>query len=174
MAYVGGKIASLWRGADKVTALTLRDIATNQGDRMHDEAVKNSPIGGTDFEGEGGGNLRSSWYRKPTNKKHGPLGVEYHSVVATDVDYAAYIEHGWGLWGPSHSRYLIKPKKAGGSLRWKDRETGQWVYAKSVMHPGAPGAHMLAIAASVVESSWQVSAQTDLNQWARDIERLAD
>lgn len=174
MAYIGGELSSFFRDRGKLTDLANREIAEAGGDLLHDKVIENTPIGGTDFDGEGGGNLRASWRREPTNKRRGPLGTEYVSEVSTDVDYAPFIEHGWGLWGPSHSKYLIKPKRAGGSLRWKDRETGQWVYAKSVMHPGAPGAHMMQAAAAYTEAFWDQRAERPLERWKRAIEAQAD
>lgn len=175
MAYVGGKLASFFRDHGTITRETARRIADQVGDELHDKVVENTPIGGIDNQhGAPGGNLRSSWYRVPTKRKAGVGGPEYRSEVATNVRYADDIERGWGLWGPKHAKYLIKPKKPGGMLRWRDRETGQWIYARKVEHPGAPGQHMMAVAAAYVEVTWGMTAEKELEEWRRAIERQAD
>lgn len=177
MAYVGGRLSSFFRDHGRLTALAARDITTAGGDVIHDKVVENTPIGGTSFPYEegGGGNLRASWRRNPTRKKRwGVLGDEYHSEVYTTVEYAPFIEHGWGLWGPHHAKYLIRPKKPDGVLRWRDRETGEWVYAKYVYHPGSPGHHMMALAAAYAEATIDEIARPHLEQWARMIEKQAD
>lgn len=175
MPYIGGKLASLFDHKQVATKLAVRDMADKGGDLLHDKVIENTPIGGVDqAHGAPGGNLRTSWWRKPVNRKVGPLGPEYETEVGTDVDYAPYVEHGTGLWGPDNSEYIIRPRKPGGYLRWKDKETGEWIYAKEVHHPGSPGQHMMELAAAYVEHSWDDHTDPILEEWQRSIESRAD
>lgn len=174
MAYVGGKLGSFFRDDNAVTKATAMRMAHKGGDRMTELTVENTPVGGREFPGEGGGNLRSSWRQIPVTKARNLLGEGYESGVETDVEYAPYIEHGWGLWGPRHSKYEIRPKTPGGFLRFRSRETGEWVYARRVMHPGAPGQHMVAIAAEMVEAEFEHLMSPLVRDWTRAIEASAD
>src|SRR5262245_34093277 len=120
------------------TRAVSRSIAERGGNEMQEWTIKNTPIDS--------GNLRTSWYVLPVKRIRHLLGPAYQSGTETRVEYAPYVEHGTGLWGPSKSKYWIRPKNPDGYLRWRDRETGQWVYAKAVRHPGSPPQHMVAIA----------------------------
>ena len=92
------------------------------------------------------------------------------------MDYAPHVEYGTGLWGPSGAKYPIYPKDPGGLLHWIDRDSGQHVFAKMVMHPGSPGQHMIAIAGSMAEAEFDGGAIGDgvLGEWARTVEASAD
>lgn len=46
------------------------------------------------------------------------------------------VSEGWGLYGPRQRKYPIVPRTKR-ALRWE--EEGRVVFAKRVMHPGAPG-----------------------------------
>jgi hypothetical protein len=139
----------------------IREMAKVGRDRMHDLIVMNTPVET--------GNLRTSWYTLPTIKREDT----FISVVATDVDYAPYVEFGTGLWGPKHAKYEILPKTPGGVLAWQ--KGGQWVYATKVMHPGSPGHHMVAIGTHVLEMEIEGGLfEPTLAKMAADIEALAE
>lgn len=114
-------------------------------------------------------------YRNPPGERMRlyDLTVEqHHSFVANGVLVSnSYVNYGTGLYGPEHRKYLILPKKPGGSLHWVDRLTGQDRFAKSVMHPGSPGHHMLEISASMLEASWVRLVRPVMNNWSREVER---
>jgi hypothetical protein len=118
------------------------------------------------------GNLRDSIKQKPVTIRTDSRGRRvYESGAETDVEYGPSIEHGWGLWGPSHAKYLIKPRRPGGWLHWVDPHTGEDRFARRVMHPGAPGAHMFAVAAGVTEANFEAVVRAELLRWAVEVER---
>lgn len=172
MPYVGGSLTSLFDGKQQArTKLAMRHMAERATDRWQAVTTQNTPIGGRALEGDGGGNLRSSWYTTPAQRVAHPAGPAYQATVASDVEYAPHVEHGTGLWGPKAAKYKIEPKTPGGMLRWRNN-MGGFTYAKSVMHPGSPGQHMLQIGATVVQTEandYGVGAE-----WAEAIERGAD
>lgn len=164
MGYTGGKIASLFR--PEPTRAAVHEMARVGGDRLHDLVVLNTPIDT--------GNLRTSWRRtRPISRVYGPYRG-WTVQVATDVAYAAHVEWGTGLWGPNGAKYEITPKQPGGVLRWVGKG-GQEVFAKRVMHPGSPGAHMMAIAVGALEIELEGDLFDDvLDRWKRDQEAMAD
>lgn len=170
--YVGGSLRSFFdKEPQNATKLACRRMAEKAGDRMVTLTVENTPIDS--------GNLRTSWYQIPTQKVKSLLAPQdgaYRSGVATDVKYAPDVEFGTGLWGPSHAKYPITPKKAGGWLRWLDPASGHEVFARRVMHPGSPGQHMVAIAANVTEHEADSGALFSgaLGEWKRTVEASAD
>jgi hypothetical protein len=144
----------------------LRQMARHGGDRMVDFTIINTPIDT--------GNLRTSWRQKPVTVAYTSRGgLVYESGVETDVEYAPYVEHGTGLFGPQHRKYLIraKGKAAGGADYLRFVVGGEVVYAKEVWHPGSPGAHMVAIAATMVEAQLDVILRPVLEVWRREQER---
>lgn len=150
-------------------------MAHRGGDRMHELTVINTPIGGRDQRGGGGGNLRSSWYQIPVHRIRTPKGRGFQSGVATQTEYAPHVESGTGLYGPKGAKYEIRPRTPGGYLRWVDPRTGREVFAKRVMHPGSPGAHMVATAAALVEAEFERGLVGGiLDGWVRDIEAGVD
>lgn len=163
MGYVGDRLQPFFDSSRN--SLLMRELANKGGDTMVDWTVRNTPIDT--------GNLRTSWYQLDVNKRITPLGDTWESGVATQVEYAPYVEHGTGLWGPDHARYTIRPKDPHGWLRWRDRATGRWVYAKAVQHPGSPGQHMVAIAAAMTEAEFERVADPILEAWRREIEARA-
>jgi very-short-patch-repair endonuclease len=96
-----------------------------------------------------------------------------HSFFANGILVSnSHVEWGTGLWGPKHAKYLIVPKKPGGWLSWINPRTGQRVFARKVMHPGSPGAHMFAIGAHLTEAEFEERiAAPVLALWAREQER---
>lgn len=161
MGYVGGSLVSFFdEDAQAATALACRRMADRAGDRMVDLTIANTPIDK--------GVLRSSWYQKPVQKTFVAVWPAYESGVATDVDYAPYVE--WDT-RPHEIR-----AKAGGVLRWIDSKTGDVRYATIVHHPGTTGQHMVGIAADVVESEADSGFlfTSILNDWKRDVEAGVD
>jgi hypothetical protein len=160
MPYVGGEIASLFN--ESVLEDAGDEVASRVLQEFQDLTVRNTPIKY--------GNLRSSWHTiGPSRTLWGWTGD-----VQTEVSYAPHVEFGTGLWGPKHSKYLIKPKKAGGALSWFDPLTGKRVFASSVMHPGSPGAHMVLNASVKTEALIEEISAPIMRRWAQRAERLAD
>lgn len=70
--------------------------------------------------------------------------------VGSDLSYAAAVESGAGLWGPRHSKYLIRPVAWSGHLRFYWRKVGKVVTLPYVNHPGQRGKGYLHQAAQSV------------------------
>ena len=95
----------------------------------------------------------------------------YESGAESELEYAPYVEHGTGLWGPKHAKYLIVPKRPDGWLRWIDPDTGNPVFAKRVMHPGSPGNHMFEIGVAIAEQEFEREVEPILVRVMRELER---
>jgi hypothetical protein len=81
----------------------------------------------------------------------GPF-IEFGRVtgsVGSNLNYAAAVEGGAGLYGPRRSRYLIVPRRAR-LLRFYWRKVGRIVALPDVRHPGQRGKHYLEQAAQSV------------------------
>ena len=102
------------------------------------------------------------------------LSVEgVHSFLANGLIISnSAVEHGTGLFGPEHRKYLIEPHPPRRSLRWIDPLTGHPIFARRVWHPGSEGAHMVSKAAAVVDATFPISADRALQQWKRETETL--
>jgi hypothetical protein len=162
MAYIGGKL-SPWFQSDPVNTFT-KSAALTVAKEGREIAEKNTPVDT--------GDLRAAWQADVRPKKTASyIGLGYEASWFNKLDYAPYVNYGTGLYGPEHKKYLIVPKKPGGSLHWVDRVTGQDVYAKAVMHPGSPGNYMLEISADVVETTWDKIVKPLLTIWAKTTER---
>lgn len=94
----------------------------------------------------------------------------YESGAESELSYALYVEHGTGLWGPLHAKYVIVPRRPGGWLSWVDRKTGVRMYARKVLHPGSPGAHMFAIGATLTEAEFILFSRLHLERWKHEVE----
>lgn len=141
----------------------LYDAADAGGEAMTRHVKERTPV---DL-----GTLKADIRQKLTVVRVGARGeLVYESGAETEIEYAPYVEHGTGLWGPRAARYEIRPKRPDGWLRWIDPMTGQPVFAKRVMHPGSPGAHMFAIGASLTEAEFDRLIQARLTRWAREVE----
>lgn len=162
MPYLGGELAPLFD--DAPTKRAVRRMAAKGGERMVHWAVKNTPVAT--------GHLRQSWKQKKLMPVRRGRADGWESGVETSVAYAPDVEWGTGLWGPSHQKYEIKPKKPDGFLHWIDAKTGKDVFAKRVMHPGSPGHHMVAIAATMVEHEFDTMMEPILLQWKHQQEAL--
>lgn len=168
MPYVGGSLEVLFDSVpQEMTLVAERQMAARAGSRMEKLAKDNTPVET--------GKLRESWYQLPVNKTKYAIWSAYEAKVATNVEYAPYVEYGTGLWGPEHKAYTIRPR-FGGMLSWIDPHTGHRVYAHEVKHPGSPGNHMLAIASEVLEFEVQHGTifEDILSEWKRDIEAQAE
>lgn len=173
MPYVGAKLEDFFHQepVDRV----LVKMADRGGDKLKEWIVRNTPIGrggSTDpfHSYDVPGRLRASWRREPLTRTRKGRLTGWKAVVSTSVPYAPHVEWGTGLWGPEHAKYEIKPKKPNGWLHWFDPKTGKDVFAKRVMHPGSPGAHMIAIATQMVEAEFDHIVEDLLAEWAREQE----
>jgi hypothetical protein len=136
-------------------------MADSGGDALHHRITENTPIKT--------GNLRSSFYRLPTEH----IESRYESHVRTEVDYAPYVNYGTGLWGPEHRKYLIEPIAPKRALSWIDPVGGNRVYAGHVWHPGSPGAHMIENGAAKVEAEVNEILAGDLQTFKIEMEAQA-
>lgn len=161
MPYEGGKLAP-WFDTGPIDN-ALKNMARLGVRRGKELAVENTPVET--------GDLKRSWKESRAHKVVGSTypGSGYGAEWYTEISYAPYVEHGTGLWGPEHRKYMILPKTPGGTLHWVGAD-GQDVYAKSVMHPGSPGAHMLALSAAKLEFEMDYVLKPALSQWARETE----
>lgn len=166
MGYVGDKLAPLF---DPLPAeIAARRLAEAGGDAMHEHTVRNTPI---DM-----GNLRSGWYTTPVERTRHRGARAWTVWVRTEVEYAPHVEWGTGIYGPSGSPYPI-PREGtmppGRWMTWVDRGTGERIWARRVMHPGSPGAHMLAIGVAMTEHTFVTVGRPVLEQWRYDQEAAA-
>lgn len=159
--YEGDDLPTLF--AQHPAQRALRRMAHTGGSVLKDRVEENTPIDT--------GELRASWTQSPVkHRRVSMLGAEdvYESEVSTDKDYAPDVEHGTGLWGPEHRKYLIEPKTPGGLLSWIDASTGQRVFARRVWHPGSPGQHMMAFGAAKTEATMTTFLIPDVDFWAAE------
>jgi hypothetical protein len=167
-AYIGGKLRP-WFGVEP-TRKTVRRLAEKGGSVMLEYTVKNTPIDDSPEPSRPPGTMRRKWKQKSVEPGVSIRGAGWESGVETDDPIAHLIEHGWGLWGPRHSKYLILPRGPW-PLSWVDRATGQRRFASHVWHPGAPGQHMVLIASHMAEHKLPEFARPILERWAKETER---
>lgn len=160
MPYIGGALADLYDEAP--TRRALVKMADRGTDRLAELIELHTPVDT--------GNLKGSWKKTPLVIKPG-FHTRYERRVFTEVEYAPYVEHGTGLWGPKHAKYLIVPKKPGGVLHWIG-PGGESVFATRVWHPGSPGAHMVVKGVADVEAAFALILDPVLHEWAREMELL--
>jgi hypothetical protein len=161
--YYGPKLPEIF--AEEPVTRTLWRMADKGGDRLHDYIVAFTPIRT--------GNLATSWYREPTRRELHGTSPAYVAPVATDVDYAPYVNYGTGLWGPEHRKYLIEPHPPNKFLSWLDPLTGKRVYARRVWHPGSEGHHMIEKAGSVIHATLNEMMLPELEAYKREAEAAA-
>lgn len=160
--YIGGKLAPWFD--DRHINPTLRNMARLGARAGREFAQEETPVET--------GDLKRSWKEGRPHKVAGTSfpGTGYGAEWFTEIEYAIHVEHGTGLWGPEHRKYLILPKKPGGALHWVGKG-GEDVFAAVVLHPGSPGAHMLAKSATELEISMESILRPALSNWARVTER---
>jgi hypothetical protein len=158
--YVGPRLPEAFD--DGPVKLALRRMADTGGDRLHALIAEFTPVKT--------GNLATSWHREATTRELHGTSMAYVSRVATDVDYAPYINYGTGLFGPKHTKYLIEPHPPRQFLSWIDPLTGARRFARRVWHPGSEGAHMIEKAAGAVEGFLNEIMLPDLEAYKRDQE----
>lgn len=162
MGYTGGKLAP-WFGNAPVQ-FVMRTAPVLVASEGREIAEKNTPVET--------GELRAAWMAdKKASKTATYIGIGTEASWFNKLEYAPYVNYGTGLYGPEAKKYLILPKKPGGTLHWVDRLTGQDVFAKAVMHPGSPGNYMLEISADVVEATWERIIRPIMRNWAKQMER---
>jgi hypothetical protein len=163
VGYKGGKLAP-WFGPvpTRILMQTAPVVVAAEGREI---AEKNTPVET--------GDLKAAWMSdKKASKAATYLGLGMEASWFNKLEYAPYVNYGTGLYGPEARKYLIVPKKPGGTLHWVDRATGADVYAKAVLHPGSPGNYMLEISADVVEATWDRIIKPLLITWVKQMERL--
>lgn len=172
MGYDGPRLSALFdeeteRSFDRI----CREIVDDGAEHMTTNIRALTPIGHDPWrEAYIPGHLRESIRKKIVTVTIRARGLVYESGTETDVLYAPYVEHGTGLWGPRRAKYEIRPKNPDGWLRFHDRETGRVIFAKRVMHPGSPGAHMFARGVALTEEQFKVLAEERLDRAIRDEE----
>lgn len=156
--YTGARLAD-WFG-DEALKKALHRMA-DEGGKMQTSLTKaQTPIDT--------GHLAESIKKLPVMEYTEGTRTVYESGCATEVEYAPYVEHGTGVWGPKHAPYVIRPKNPGGWLRFVDK--GKVVFAKQVLHPGSPGAHMFDRGASDTEAMFGLIVELPAEAWAREQE----
>ena len=159
MAYIGDRLQPLFR--PEPLRVALHNIAEAGVDEMQNRVKENTPV---DL-----GTLRASWIKTPAFPSRWFGMPAWQARLLTDVEYAPYVEHGTGLFGPEHKTYEIRPKHKR-ALSWIDEESGKRVVAAKVNHPGSPGQHMLAIGVAMAEHQLPAVAQAPLEEWKREQE----
>ena len=129
MGYRGGRLAP-WFDSTGTTE-TAKKMAEDGGKRMTELTASNTPVET--------GVLWQSWKKSMLVTISSAVEVLYQSGTETDVEYAPYVEHGTGMWGPKHAPYVIVPKKPGGVLHFFAKD-GTEVFTTKVIHPGITGA----------------------------------
>lgn len=153
--YTGARLADWFR--DDPLKRALHRMADDGGRFQTDATRAQTPIDS--------GHLAASIRKLPVMVYTEAVHTVYESGCETEVDYAPYVENGTGLWGPLHAKYVIVPKNPDGWLRFVDN--GRVVFAKKVLHPGSPGAHMFKRGASDTEAAFDLIVLPAAEEWAR-------
>jgi hypothetical protein len=160
VGYSGPKISLAVNEMIPVTSRSGRKITRRVGEALEKEIVALTPVDT--------GQLKESWHRGPVRVALSETGhVVWEISVSTEKDYAPYVEHGTGIYGPKHAKYPIRPKKPGGWLHWIGKD-GEDVFAKLVMHQGSPGQHMVAKAVAGLLITLFAVGEPLLQEWVRE------
>lgn len=172
MGYSGAKLASLFTPALSRTA--ARRMAERGAEEFRSNVVKNTPINDHPHPSRPPGTARASWKTKTVVGPIRSVSREiYETGVESDDDVTVFLEYGTGLYGPKGQKYWIFPKDPDGHLSFYDRETGDWVHAKAVHHPGIHAQRPLAIGAAITEHELRETLLPTLEQWKREQEAYA-
>lgn len=164
--YRGPSLAHIFDFEDDAKDLS-RELAREGGSRMTENVRALTPVGHNPFqEGYVPGHLLASIEQKIVVVYFdAALGATvYESGTETNLDYGPYVENGTGLWGPHRSFYEIRPKNPDGWLRFHDAD-GNVVFAKRVLHPGSPGAHMFTRGAAMTDEQFRQWADREVGRW---------
>lgn len=165
----GMEVVDLIDSIEQATMTLGRTLAEDALERFQHNIEVNTPVNT--------GALRSSY--RLTTVHYGPvvgsrlMEMAWTGTVYTEMDYAEFVERGTGLYGPEHKMYEIKPKSPGGLLHWVTPAGGH-AFAKSVMHPGSPGAAMFRIGAVLTEHETDEWAYRALREWERSSMDVAE
>lgn len=139
-------------------------IALEALEEFQDYVKDNTPIDTNPYRDRPGrprGAARDSVERSRVVKRAGA----WRGSVFTEDEVFPFIE--WDT--PPHT---IRPKDPDGWLSWRDRRTGERIFAKEVRHPGTKGQHSFAIGAAKTEAELERIAQPALAAFARDLVRV--
>lgn len=174
MSYSGAKLAEAIR--PELAEHAVREMADDVGDFVHERVVEFSPVyeefggGGNRWisvnreRGREPGRLKRSWYRLPLVRIRSGADPAWRAEEATDDEVAPWVEE-------DTRPHIIRPKRAGGWLRFRLRGSGRAVYARMVRHPGTTGQHMLRRALDAAEGSFHVVAAPAAEAWVLRQER---
>lgn len=162
--YEGDSLAAFVRVVKAETDRFMEGFAEDIGAELFRLIWLNTPVDT--------GRLRESWRRSPTRRFQETRGPVYEVRVGTDVDYAYAVERGTGLYGPSHSRYPIYPKRPGGFLSWVDPKTGRRQVRRMVMHPGSMGRQMVRLSLAELGATLEVRFEAEARGWVMRAEAI--
>ncbi len=162
MGYKGDSLGTWVTVTKKPTHDVAVDITDDVGERMTGLARRNAPVDS--------GDLRESLDKIPVHRVRIGGFPGFASGVHTFLDYAPSVEHGSGLWGPRHAKYLIKPRDPNGVLSWLDKATGERRFAKYIWHPGQPPQKYVARAVAQCEAEFPAIGRKRLASYKRIVE----
>lgn len=164
MGYTGARLAPMFSPVP--ARITAAALAKAGAELLLKETVQNTPVDDSPFPSRVPGTARARWREKPIV---GPVREEgedvYRTGVETEDDVAVYLEYGTGLYGPEHRAYVIRPKDPDGYLRFYSRKNGQWVFAKSVLHPGIHPQRPLATGMVLAEHRMPAHVEPIMHAW---------
>jgi hypothetical protein len=171
VSYRGGRLSPLFE-ADP--GRLCRRMAERGGSEMVRNVKANTPIGAVNsFDPHTPGALRAS-IEQITLRVYPHLGsTVYESGAETNLHYAPYVEHGTGLFHrpDPHTSWTIRPRHPDGWLSWIDPQTGERIFAKKVVHHGAPGSHMFEFGAHITEHEFNAWGEQEVRDWMYEAER---
>jgi hypothetical protein len=158
--YVGTPITALISEATyAATRHAERAIVGSGGRRLYETAREATPVDT--------GTTRDAWVLHPIEAwTHHASGYEAR-VSNSHNPIATFLEHGT-------KPHEIGAKNPSGEVSWIDPLTGRRMFARSVMHPGAPGFHMAARACVDLEANLPEVTQPHLERWSAECEAAID
>lgn len=172
MGYSGARLAGMFSPVPARRA--ARRMAHRSVIEWHANVVQNTPIDDAPYPSRPPGTARRSWKARLVVGPIHTLSMDtYISGIETEDDVASFLETGTGLYGPKGQAYVIKPKDPEGYLHFFNRKTGEWVFAKQVLHPGIHAQRPLATGTVITEHELARTLQPTLLEWIREQETLA-